>query len=300
MGEYPSDETPHMIDELPLQDTAQDLQLPTQAIGAQFPSVDQEGSFQHRAVRTRSPVYREEDQTTPDSHAGSGTVSERPTSHSTRPSLNTHQSSPGNCIVSPVPSLCRARARARTITSTSGVSRRKQTEGDRNQVLYGDEGSNRDGRQDFRSYESPFARRVKERLREVHVHDYEPRREPSNRAVELPSPAEDVGRDGEPEILGAGLIPSCHTVAGYKRLTLDTRTIPFAGAIEYQGSSFSACILRGQRHKSGPDQAPPRAHRQAKIIDGTKKAQRGTRARICDGKSEDDRRTRFLGEEIIG
>jgi hypothetical protein len=206
-----------MIDELQLrEDTVQDRRPPTQAIGAQLPNLDQEeGSFQHRALRTRSSVYKEEDTTMPDSHAGNITVSERSMNHSSRPSLNTHQSSPGHCIVSPAPSLYRARARARTITGTSGVSRRKQTEGDRNQCIYDDGYSNEDGRQDFRSHESPFARRVKERLREVHVYDHESLREPSNQAVELPVSTGDAGRHGEPEILGADLIPLCRT-AGYK------------------------------------------------------------------------------------
>jgi hypothetical protein len=207
-----------MIDGLLLQGaTAEDQQVPTRTAGVLLPSTDQEGSLQHRAVRrTRSSVYEEEDPTTPDSDAGSGTVSESSISHSTRPSLNTHQSSPGTCIISPIPSLCLARARALNITGTSGFSRLKQTEGDRNQEgTYSDGCSNGDGRQDFRSYESRFSRRVKEKLREVHVYDYESPTEPSNQAVEPPASAKDAERKGEPEILGAGL-SLCRTIAGYK------------------------------------------------------------------------------------
>jgi hypothetical protein len=153
-----------------------------------LPSTDQEGSLQHRAVRrTRSPVY-EEDTTTPESDAGSGTVSESSTSQSTRPSLNTHQSSPGSHIISPVLSLCRARARALTIAGTSEVSR---TERGKIQGTYGDGCSNGDG------YESRFSRRVKEKLREVHVHDYESPREPSNQVVEPRASAEDAERNGK-------------------------------------------------------------------------------------------------------
>ena len=72
-------------------------------------------------------------------------------------------------------------------------------------------------------------------------------------------------------------------------------SISFTGAVEYQGCSFSTCVL----HEPARDQASPCAHRQAKIIDGAKKAQRGNRARICDGKSEDVRRPRFDREKIL-
>lgn len=206
-----------MIDELFSQGaSAEDQQVPTRTAGVLLPSTDQEGSLQHRAVRrTRSSVYEEEDLTTPDSDAGSGIVSESSISHSTRPSLNTHQSSPGTCIISPVPSLCLARARALNITGTSGFSHLEQTEGDRNQGTYNDGSSNGGGRQDFRSYESRFSRRVKEKLREVHVYDYGPPTEPSNQAVEPPASTEDAERRGEPEILGAGL-SLCRTIADYK------------------------------------------------------------------------------------
>jgi hypothetical protein len=216
MREYPSDETPYMITPYMIKDillpevTAQDQQIPTQAIETQFPSMDQEeeGSFRQRPIRrTRSPVYKEEDTTIPDSHAGSDAVSERYTNHGTQPSPNTHQSSPGSCIVSPDSSLYRAHTRALTITGASGFSRLKQTEDDGNQGIYGDECSNVDGRQDFRRYQSPFSRRVKEKLRAAHVYDHGPPGESSNQAVDLPTWTEDAERNRQPEILSADLTP---------------------------------------------------------------------------------------------
>ena len=152
--------------------------------------------YQHRAVRrNRSSVYEEEDTTTPESDAGSGTVSERSMSQSTRRSLNAHQSSPRSQIISPVTSLCRARARAQTTAGTSGVSR---LHSDKNQGTHGDGCSNGDG------YESRFSRRVKEKLRGVHVHDYEPPRAPSNQAVEPRASAENAERNGKPDIIRCG------------------------------------------------------------------------------------------------
>jgi hypothetical protein len=47
------------------------------------------------------------------------------------------------------------------------------------------------------------------------------------------------------------------------------------------------------------DQASPRAHHQAKTIDGAKKPQRGNLARIRDGQSEDDRRPEFGREKRL-
>jgi hypothetical protein len=71
--------------------------------------------------------------------------------------------------------------------------------------------------------------------------------------------------------------------------------VSFAGAVEYQGCSFSTCIL----HEPARDQASPCAHRQAKNIDGAKKPQRGNLARIRDGQSEVDRRPGFGWEKRL-
>ena len=207
MHEYPSDETPRTIDVLPFQGVNQ--RLPEQVIAAHFPSVAQEEpSFRHRPG-IRSSLFKEEDRASTECHASDSTVSGNSTSHRTRPSLNAHQNSPGSYIVSPVPSLFRARARALTITSTSGLSRTGGTDGDRNQGVYGDGCPNGDGRRYFRSYESPFSRRVKEKLRETHVSDSEASGGPRNQAVDLLTSDGDADRYGSPEILGADLI-SCH------------------------------------------------------------------------------------------
>jgi hypothetical protein len=76
---------------------------------------------------------------------------------------------------------------------------------------------------------------------------------------------------------------------------LDARmSVSFTGAVEYQGCSFSTCVL----HEPARDQASPRAHRQDKISDGAKKPQRGIPDRVCDGQSEDDRRPRFERSDL--
>jgi len=207
MRENPSDETPRMIDVLPLQGT--NRRPPEQVIGAHFPSMTrEEPSFRHR-VGIRSSLFKEENRTS--------TESGNSTSHKTRPSPKAHQSSPRSHIISPVPSLFRARARALTIASSSGLSRLGGTDGDRNQSVHGDGCSNGDGRRDFWSYESPFSRRVKEKLREARVSNSESSGGPSNQAVDLFASDEDAGRYGSPETLGADLI-SCliNIVVGLK------------------------------------------------------------------------------------
>jgi hypothetical protein len=202
MREYPSDETHRMVDVLPFQEANQ--RLPEQVIGAHFPSMArEEPSFRHGAG-IRSSLFKEEDRASTECHAGGSTVFGISTSHRTQPSSNPRQSSPGSYIVSPIPSLFRARARALTITSTSGLSRLRGTDGDRNQGVHGDGCSNGDGRRDFRGYESPFSRRVKEKLREAHVSNSEASGGPS-KTVNLLASDEDADRYGSPEILGADL-----------------------------------------------------------------------------------------------
>lgn len=203
MCEYPSDETPRMIDVLPSQGANQ--RLPEQVIAAHFPSMArEEPSFRHR-TGIRSSLFKE-DRISTECHAGGSSVSGNSTSHRTRPSSNAHQSNPGSYIVSPASSLFRARARALTIASTSGLSHLGGADGDRNQGAHGDGCSNGDGRRYFRSYESPFSRRVKEKLREAHVSNSETSGGPSNQAVDLLASDEDADRDGSP---GADLL-SCH------------------------------------------------------------------------------------------
>ncbi len=75
-----------------------------------------------------------------------------------------------------------------------------------------------------------------------------------------------------------------------QRLPLDCRTsVSLAGAVGHQ------YVFWARRYGSTSDQTVLRPHRQAKVVDGAKKAQveHGTGARICDGQGENDRRTRF-------
>jgi hypothetical protein len=163
-----------------------------------------EGSSHHLAVNsTRSP----KGSTRAGSQAGRGSsVSESSMSSDTRTLSSTPQLSPGDCITSPTPSLCRARDRALVTTGTSGFSRLGQAEpqGDvRNQDLQSNGHPNGDSKRDVHSYESPFSRRVKEKLRQVQAHTNESPREPGKRAV--PS-AKDAERDCEREIRGENVI----------------------------------------------------------------------------------------------
>ncbi len=202
IGEYLSDEAPH--------------RRPAQAIGTQFSSMGREGRpFQHRA-RARSSIFKQDDI---DSQASGSTLSESFTSHNTRPLSNTHESSPGNHIVSPVPSLCRARARALMVTGTSGFSRLGETEDDGNpSIRGGDRRSNGAERRDFRSYGSPFSQRVKEKLREAHVKGPGSPRRPGCQAAELPAPVEDDKHGSSPEIQGADLHPFYRIVVGLQMI----------------------------------------------------------------------------------
>ena len=90
------------------------------------------------------------------------------------------------------------------LTGASGISHleQPQTQGvGRNQDVHGDGHPNGDGRPDFRSYESPFSRRVKEKARRVQAHSEDSPRERSKPTAELPS-AKNVGRRYELEIQG--------------------------------------------------------------------------------------------------
>lgn len=204
MRENPSDETPRMTDVFPFQGANQ--RVPEQVIAAHFPSMArEEPSFRHNAG-IRSSLFKEEDRTSTGCRVAGSTVSGNFTSHKTQPSTNVHPSSPGSYIVSPVPSLFRARARALTITSASGLSRMGETDGDRNQGVHSDGCSNGNGRRYFRGCESPFSRRVKKKLRETHVSNSEVTGGPSNQAVDLLASDGDINHYSSPEILGADLI----------------------------------------------------------------------------------------------
>jgi hypothetical protein len=133
--------------------------------------------FRHCAMSTiRTSKYKKEDRTSQERQEGS---SEGRISNGTR-ALDPGQISPGNCLVSPIPSLCRARARALTIASTSGFLRLEETElrgGGSVQSAHNDTPSEdaqyEDAKRSFRSHESPFTRRVKEKLRQAHAYNEE-------------------------------------------------------------------------------------------------------------------------------
>ena len=217
MRENPSDETPRMIDVFPFQGANQ--RVPEQVIAAHFPSMArEEPSFRHDAG-TRSSLFKEENGTGIECHVGGSTVSGNSTSHRTQPSSNVHPSSPGSYIVSPVPSLFRARARALTITNASGLSRLGETDSDGSQGVHGDGCSNGDGGRYFRGCESPFSRRVKKKLLETHVFNSEVSGGPSNQAVDLLASDEDVNRYSPPEILGADLISRHIDIAVMLKMT---------------------------------------------------------------------------------
>jgi hypothetical protein len=180
-----------MIDASPLGEAiAQDRPLPVQRLEAQCPRTDgEEQSFQRRAVSSTRSLKQKGDVTSLNFQSG-GTASERSISNSTQASSITNRSNSGNRIVSPIPSLRRARARALTIGGTSEYSRREQKEmqgGVRTQSSRSDEPSDEDGRWDLRNRESPFSSRVKEKLRQVHAYDEESPREPVKQAVRLPA-----------------------------------------------------------------------------------------------------------------
>jgi len=170
--------------------------LPRQTIETESPLTDRE----HRAVGSaRSSVHEEGGTASPDAQAGGGAMPEH-SMNDTRALSTTYQNGHGNYVVSPTPSLCRARARALMITGASGISHFEQPQtqgGVRNQDVHGSGHLNdsEDGRRDFRGYESPFSRRVKDKTRRVQAHR-------SKRTVELPSSAKDTERGCGPEIQG--------------------------------------------------------------------------------------------------
>lgn len=176
--------------------------LPGQMFETESPLTNGE----HRAViSARSSVREEGDTTSSDAQAGGGAVPEHSMNNDTRALSTTYQNSHGNYVVSPTPSLCRAGARTLMITGTSGFSHSEQPQtqgGVRNQDINGDGHGNEGSRRDFRSYESPFSRRVKEKARRVQAHSEDSPRERSKPSAGLPSSAKIAERRCEPEIQG--------------------------------------------------------------------------------------------------
>lgn len=241
--------------------------LPGQTIETESPLTDRE----HRAVSgARSSVHEEGGTASPDAQAGGGAMPGHSMGNrdDTRALSTTYQNGHGNYVVSPTPSLCRARARAQMITGTSGLSHFEQPQtqgGVRNQDVHGNGHLNEDSRRDFRGYESPFSRRVREKTRQVQAHSEDPPRGRSKRTTELPSSAKNAERGCGPEIQGDAFFH--RTLMCPQHLALNSRTpVSSAGAIGYHR------VFRGQRRGSVSDQAAPRAHRQDKVVDGPKKA----------------------------
>lgn len=202
MHDYASGETSPVIDGFPTRVTAALSPWQRQTIETESPLPNRE----HRAVSSaRSSVHHEGGTTSPDAQSGGGAVPEHSMRNDTRAlSTTTYQNSHGNHVVSPTPSLCRARARALMLTGTSGFSHLEQPQtqgGVRNQDVQGDGHLNGDGRRDFRSYESPFSRRVKEKARRLQSRSEDSPREGSKGIVELPS-AKNAERRCELEIQG--------------------------------------------------------------------------------------------------
>jgi hypothetical protein len=186
MREHAS-EISSVIDQSPLRAaTTQGQRPPARTTEAQSLRMDMEKQSRqrHTVRRTGSHIHKEGETTSPDTQTSGDHVSQGSISNGVAALSN---SSSPRSIVSPISSLYRARARALTITSTSVYSQEEQTE------LRGDfrghsvQSSNKDDTRDFRSYESPFSRRVKEKSRQIHARGEEPHSEPSQRNVEPPA-----------------------------------------------------------------------------------------------------------------
>ena len=196
---------------------------------------------EHRAVSSaRSSVHEEGDTTSPDAQASGGVMPERSTSNDARALSTTYQNSPGNYVVSPTPSLCRARIRALLITDTPRFSYLEQPQkqgGVRNQDVHGDGHLDRDGRRDLSGYESPFSRRVKEKVRRVQAHSESSPGERSKQTAELPPSAKNAERSCKPEIQGDDHLH--RKLICPQQLVLNHRaSVSSAGAIGYQ------CVFR--------------------------------------------------------
>jgi hypothetical protein len=193
----------HAFDEMsPIRAAIAQEQRSTQTIEARAPIMHvEEWSSHHPAVSgTRSPGAT----TRAGSQAGrSSGVSESSMSDDSRALSSISQLSPGDCNTSPTPSLCRARDRAWVITGFSRLGQAGLRGDVTNQDVQGNEHTNGDSKRDFRSYESPFSRRVKEKLRQVQAHTDESPRELGKRTA--PS-AKDAEHDCEREIRGESLI----------------------------------------------------------------------------------------------
>jgi hypothetical protein len=181
--------------------TTQHQWLQTQVVEAQSTGeVQEERPFQHRPTSTsiRTSKYKREDRTSQDPLATKSTGSESSTSNDPRIS-DPGQSRSRSCAISPILPLSRARVRAHTIVRTPGFPRQEQTglrERSRAQNAY-DGATSVDGKRPFRSHESPFTHRVKEKLRQRQAHalNEELPRKPHQRTAELRASTRECNRE---------------------------------------------------------------------------------------------------------
>ena len=177
--------------------TAHSHHLPAYAVGARSTGVAQEErQFQNGTVR----AIRSSEITSWDHQTGGDCVFESSVNDGACES-DPNQGNARSHSVSPVPSLYRARERAVTGAHCSEFLGREQMQIERWQRrsrnpscrTYGD-AKNGDGSRDFRSYESPFTQRVREKLRRVHGSG-----EPSQETAELRTSIEDPELNCESE-----------------------------------------------------------------------------------------------------
>ena len=199
--------------------TAHSHRLPAYAIGARSTGVVQEERQPQNSsiCAIRSSEYkattRSDQQTGGDCVFGSSVIDGARESDLNRG---------GNTInsVSPIPSLHWAHERVVTVPHRSGFLHREHTQLERWQRrsrnpscrAYGD-AKNGEGSRDFRSYESPFTQRVKEKLRRVHESG-----EPSQGAAESRGSIEGPELNCEPET--SMLSADCYRACRERRLLL--------------------------------------------------------------------------------
>ncbi|KAI9512502.1 hypothetical protein F5148DRAFT_992221 [Russula earlei] len=193
MRGYGFNEMSLVVDESPSRGVpGQDRQLSAQAVEVRSPRTKRE-KWPFPLYSARSSIVKKEDVAAPDAPAGGGIIPENSVSDDTDASPKTQENTPGTRIVSPVPSLCQARSNALPIAGSSRYSHVEQTKlqgGVRNQGSHGDRCSNGGGTRDFRTNESPFSRRVKEKFEQIHAYGQESHSELSQPTAEPHTSAE--------------------------------------------------------------------------------------------------------------
>jgi hypothetical protein len=163
--------------------------LQTQVVEAHSTGeVQEERLLQHRIVSTiRTSKYKREDRTRQDPLETKSTGSESSIRNDTRIS-DPGQSRSGSHAISRISPLSWARVRAHTIVGAPGfpcLEKLGLLECSRTQNAY-DGATIVDGKLSFRSHESPFTHRVKEKLRQRQAHalNEELSRKPNQRTAE--------------------------------------------------------------------------------------------------------------------